>query len=282
MAACSDPHRPHHSDLVEVSRPLSDAEGLRDLLRRLHDAGAGAWRTDPDASEVMRLCADRYAALARKHGQEPIEAAAAAFEAMQADATRTATDPWAVVTVAVRRSLIAEQRAAALLTSPGRARRSGTHHLHDPLRFGDQTVELADHHPAFHITDQPAGDTEAGMPTVVVSATRLLVRLGWPAGPAWTLVELVCARTADLGSRAAAYEVLRRDKAVRAHLDLPHRCWIGLLRTLLGHPGVAGPLGQGILARLLTGETVEDLLTDAPLVALAGAAVPTGRPAVAR
>lgn len=63
----------------EPSGPaFADSEGLRAVLMRLHDAGPGAWRYDPEAAELMRFTADRYAALARKYDQEPADAAVAA------------------------------------------------------------------------------------------------------------------------------------------------------------------------------------------------------------
>ena len=80
---------------------FEDSEALRALLTRLHEAGRGAWRHDPEAAALMEHAARKYAALARKHGQDPWEAASAAFEAMRGAATRRAEDPWAVITRAV-------------------------------------------------------------------------------------------------------------------------------------------------------------------------------------
>ena len=74
---------------------FTTSEGLRRVLTRLHQQGAGAWERDPVAAELMRFAANKYAALARKHGLDPWEAASAAFEVMSAGATRRAQDPWA-------------------------------------------------------------------------------------------------------------------------------------------------------------------------------------------
>lgn len=52
---------------------FEESEGLRVLLTRLHAQGQGAWRDDPEAAALMRHAADRYAALARKHGLDPWE-----------------------------------------------------------------------------------------------------------------------------------------------------------------------------------------------------------------
>ena len=70
---------------------FEDSEALRALLNRLHDAGRDAWRTDPEAAALMRHAAQRYGALAKKHGLDPWEAASAAFEAMRGAATLRST-----------------------------------------------------------------------------------------------------------------------------------------------------------------------------------------------
>ena len=262
---------------------FADSEGLRAVLVRLHRAGPGGWRTDPEAAALMRFAADRYAALARKYGQEPADAAAAAFEAMRTRSTRTADDPWAVVTVAVRVTLIAEQRAHGLLTSVDRVRRRQYSAFHDAERFCDHDLELARHHaPATADPSSRFGDEAAGEPWVVVQTAELLVLLGWPADTAATLVSYVCQRLADIGDRHGAYETLRRDKALRAGLDLPQHSWIGLLRLVLGHHGAGGRLRHGVLARLLVGDTVADLLGDDDVVRAAAAASPTAQPDLAR
>lgn len=70
------------------------SEGLRALLNRLHEGGPGAWQCDPVAADLMAYAADKYGALARKHGLDPWEAASAAFDVMRTKAARTANDPW--------------------------------------------------------------------------------------------------------------------------------------------------------------------------------------------
>jgi hypothetical protein len=254
---------------------FADPEGLRALLVRLHHAGPGAWRHDREAAALMAFAADRYAGLARKYDQQPGDAAVAAFEAMQNTSTRTAEDPWAVVTVAVRITLIAEHRANGLLTSTDRARRAHYSVFHDAERFSDRPVALADYHPALHAAgDHDRHDGPGDGVWVVEHTTRLLMLLGWPPATTWTAVEYICARLVDIGDRHTAYETLRRDKALRAQLDLPHETWIGLLRITLGHPTATGVLRHGVLARLLAGDTLADLLADDALVAAAVEARP--------
>jgi hypothetical protein len=219
-------------------------EGLRALLTRLHAQGAGAWRRDPVAAELMAFTAEKYAALARKHGLDAWEAAGAAFDVMRTRAARTAIDPWAVVTHAVRITCIAEQRAQGLLCSTHQARRPQVSRFHDPERFSERENLLADYHPAFHVHDhhpdqQPDHEDTGLVSALVEDAVALFALLGWPEGTAAAAVGHVCDALARLGSRASAYEALRRDRHARALLDVPAVSWTGLLRVLLGSPDAA-------------------------------------------
>lgn len=274
--------RRSHPSRVSSGPAFADPEGLRATLTRLHEARPGAWRHDAEAAELMRFTADRYGALARKYGLEPADAAAAAFEAMLNDSTRTADDPWAVVTVAVRITLIAENRAQGLLTSTERARRPQYSAFHDAERFSDRENELIGYHPALRVCpdadDEPASISDGepgGVVWVVDDTVTLLTVLGWPVEVARTGVQYVAARLADIGDRAGAYETLRRDKSARALLDLPHEAWIGLLRIVLGHPSAPTMNARrGVLVRLLIGDTLSDLLTDDELVLAVATANP--------
>src|SRR5690625_2186383 len=49
------------------------SEGLRALLNRLHEGGPGAWQSDPVAADLMAYAAEKYGALARKHGLDRSE-----------------------------------------------------------------------------------------------------------------------------------------------------------------------------------------------------------------
>jgi hypothetical protein len=262
----------------DVNEPaFTSSEGLRALLVRLYQAGPGAWRTDPEAAELMRFTAHRYGALARKFGMEPEDAAVAAFEAMLNDSTRRADDPWAVVTVAVRITLIAEQRAHGLLTSTERARRPQYSVFHDAERLSDRETELTEYHPAFRALppdeEDAAGSTGAGR--ALESTITLLTLLGWDEDTGRGGIEYICSRLLDYGDRAAAYDALRRDKSARALLDLPHTSWIGLLRITLGHPTSVSANGRrGTLVRLLIGDSVADLLGDDDLVLAVTLAAP--------
>ena len=246
-------------------------DGLRRLLHRLHAAGPGAWRCDPEAASLMRFTTRRYARLAAKYQQPAEDAATAAFEAMLNESTRTAGDPWAVVTWAVRITLIADNRANGLLTSSSRARRPEYSVFHDAERFSDRETDLVDFHPAFRL---PAPDHEPPATTrtdrAASEAAELLRLLGWELETVASAIDYICSRLPDFGDRSSAYDALRREKAARVLLDLPHHSWIGLLRMVLGHPSAStAQARRGALARLLVGETLADLLTDRRIVRLA-------------
>lgn len=277
---------PTRLDARERRESFEDPEGLRALLHRLHEAGRGSWRNDPEAAALMRHAAEKYAALARRHGLDPWEAAAAAFDAMRSASVRRAEDPWAMVTRAVQVTCIAEERANGLLCSVHQARRPRYSVFHDAERFSDRENLLSDYHPAFRVEDpdtddedEPAAGPEpsTSVVTAVEDAIALLALLGWEPGIARTGVEYVASRLAEAASRSSAFEVLRRDRHARALLDLPGASWTTLLRTLLGSPGPTlahTNAGRGVLLRLLIGEPLRALLLDDELVLAVSLAAP--------
>lgn len=263
------------------------SEGLRALLRRLHDTGARAWEHDRVAAELAAFAAEKYAALARKHGLDPWEAASAAFDVMRTRSAREAIDPWAVVTRGVQVTCIAEERGQGLLCATHQARRPQVSAFHDPERFADRENPLADYHPAFHVVDRysitedddpnTTRDVDTARRAIKCSIT-LFTTLGWPENTARAAIEHVCSAVARIGSRQSAYELLRRDKHARALLDLPADSWSSLLHVLLGHPHPAyraTSTGRGILLRLLVGETLPTLLSDDDLVMVVAMSAPT-------
>ncbi|AMG82282.1 hypothetical protein AXH82_02005 [Microbacterium sp. PAMC 28756] len=267
---------------------FEDSEALRALLNRLHEAGTGAWRHDPEAALLMRHAADKYAALAKKHGLDPWEAASAAFEAMRGAATRRADDPWAVVTRAVQVTCIGEERGNGLLCSVHQARRPRYSVFHDAERFSDRENPLPDYHPAFHIApfadtdeeqdgDEVVPERTVNVTVAVEDTIALLSWVGWEPVTARAAVEYITGRLAESVSRASAFETLRRDRQARALLDIPGSSWTTLLRIVLGHPDPAlsgTNTGRGLLLRLLNGEPLRALLRDDDLVLTAGLAAP--------
>lgn len=260
---------------------FENSENLRALLIRLHDAGREAWRSDPDAAALMEHAAMKYAALARKHGLDPWEAAAAAFEAMRTPSVRRADDPWAVITRAVQVTCIAEGRANGLLCSTHQARRPRYSMFHDAERFSDRENPLIDYHHAFHVAPHnhdddiadaaPSAEVEdtTGVGTAIEDTITLFCLLRWEPEVARAAIEYVCARLAESASRAGAYESLRRDQHARALLDLPAPSWYRLLRIVLGSPDITltgTNAGRGVLLRLLIGEPLRHLLGDDELV----------------
>lgn len=272
----------------KASQDYTTSEGLRVLLIRLHDAGPGAWQHDREAVELMRYTAVKYRPLARKYGLDVWEVASFAFDAMRTTpSVRSAGDTWAVVTTAVKRTCSSEVRAAGLLISTDKARRTGRlGGFHDAVRFADRE-NLTDWHPAFAIapfTDDDAdlGDDDpgddAGRVAAALSATvGLFVTAGWEPVLARDVVADVVFRLGDHSTRASAVEVLRHERHVPARLGLPFRSWTALLRIVLGHPDPkheGTPTGDGVLLRLLGGEPLNCLRDDPRLVAAIRAANP--------
>lgn len=268
---------------------FTTSDGLRSLLLRLHEAGPTAWQHDPVAADLMEYAAEKFAALARKHGLDAWEAASAAFDVMRTKSARTAIDPWGVVTHAVRITCIAEERARGLLCSVHQARRPNVSSFHDAERIADRENPLTDYHRAFHVTDPEPLDENDGSEanadaSVTMSAASavedviaLFTLLTWPPDVARAGVEHVCQELARAGNRHTAYENLRRDRHARALLDLDATAWSALLKALLGnsHPAYAATsAGRGVLLRLLIGETLATLLRDDDLVLMISLAAP--------
>ena len=267
-------------------RGFEHSEGLRALLIRLHEGGQWAWRHDPEVAALMRHAADKYAALARRHGLDPWEAAAAAFDAMRTGAVRRADDPWAVITRAVKVTCIAEERANGLLCSVHQARRPKFSAHHDAERFSDRENPLTDYHPNLRVPapdfrDNDPDETETS--TLVAQAVEdtvvLFHLLGWPAETARAGIDYIVTRLAESSSRAQAFESLRRDYQARALLDLPASSWLVMLRIVLGtqdpnqsHTRAA----RGVLYRLVSGEPLRALLADDTVLAEIVRSAPNG------
>ena len=247
----------------------STSEGLRALLLRLH-SGDARW-SDREAEELMAFTMTKYGALARKHGQEPSDAAVAAFEVMRTRAARGAFDPWAVVTRAVQLTLTYEARANGLLCSTAQARRRENSAFHDAERFSDRETAIYEYHPAFQVEQlweieaEPASaqaDESTNAFVAVDRTVEVFTHLGWPLETARAGIEYICNRLMRTGSRLTAFEYLRRDHHAQALLDLDQCCWLALLRAVLGiqHPDREQTnAGRGVLMLLLIGHEVDDI-----------------------
>ncbi|GAB2562303.1 hypothetical protein [Leucobacter ruminantium] len=252
-------------------RGFEHSEGLRALLIRLHEEGRWAWRHDPEVAALMQYAADKYAALARRHGLDPWEAAAAAFDAMRTGAVRRADDPWAVITRAVKVTCIAEERANGLLCSVHQARRPKFSAHHDAERFSDRENPLTDYHESFAIpapdyfAEPETSETSVRVGQAIEDAVALFHLLGWPVEAARGGMEYLVTRLAESASRAQAFESLRRDYHARALLDIPASSWLAMLRVVLGSPDpnqAHTSAARGVLHRLVIGEPLRALLVD--------------------
>lgn len=254
-----------------VSAPdFAGAEGLRALLYRLADGDA--WRTDPAVPMLVAALRDKYAALARKWDRHPDEAVSAAFVVLRAEATRTARDPWAVVTDAVAKTLKAEAHGEWLLISTDRARRPGQVEHERPVRTSGDEEFLT------RIAAPAAADGDDGLGWLADTLAGILAGLGWPEPVAEGCVDYVLDHVMRAGRRETAFDELRRDITLLALYELSRESWLTLLRLLLGGTGQTGTHARrGMIARLLLGESAGDLLADDALVIALSDAAPGPR-----
>lgn len=249
-----------------MTHSFETSQGLRRLLTRLRVFGAHAWKHDPEARELMLFAAKKYEALAIKHHLDPSAGAAAAFEAMRTYAVRTADDPWAVVTMAVNVSLIAEERANGLLCSVEKARRPEVSKHHDVRRFCDTEADLPNFLPTLAVDPfQSDDDAPTGAYEAVDATINLFTALGWPRDTATCALDFITSRLSECGSRPRAHASLRRDDSARALLDIDQESWSTVLRIILGNPNpdeFCTSDGRGVLLRLLIGDPISELLED--------------------
>lgn len=272
-----------------MSARFADTASLRRLLEELHQAGPGGWANSAEADGLMRFTLDRYGALARKHGQEPADAAVAAFEAMRTTAVLTADDPWAVVTRAVQVALSGEERAAGLLCSVARVWDGAAAEWHDAERFSEREAQVYDYHPAFHVFGGQERVLEKPRPTSLQEeptnayqaldmAVAIFVSLGWPRDAASNTLEFICSRLIEARTRSNAHEYLRRDLQACALLDLSRGAWAAVLRAVLGSPNPVHAhtaAGRGLLLRLMIDERPAELLADDDLVEAISSSAPS-------
>lgn len=209
----------------------------------------------------MEYGCEKCAALAVKHGLAPWEAVSAAFDVMRTWAAREARDPWAVITHAVRITCIYEERAQGLLCSVHQARHPRFAGLHDPERFSARAFPLTDGRPT--LSSDPFDEDDAAehdqtkllIHSVIEHTIELVMLLEWPSDAALHSLERICDCLADAGSPSRASEALRRERHVRALLDVSARSWLSLVHGLLGRPGPQRAVvsGQGVLLRFLLG-----------------------------
>lgn len=251
---------------------FTSGEGLRALLLRLRDSEPGIWHQDPEARALLEYIATRYERLCRKWGRDPGEGVAAAFIAMQGDYLLGADDPWAVLTIIVRSSMIAENQGDRLLISPDRAQKEDVTGFTRPVRTGEHEEYLY----SIAIPDPAEGTAQSPLLSLVqATAARFLASLGWELDVALAGVEYVLARLMTALDSDRAYQYLRRDTTGPAQLDIPAESWRALVRVLVGTPGSPGlPNRRGIIARIVLElehglsqlAIIEELLRDDALI----------------
>jgi len=254
---------------------FASSEGLRTVLTLLDELGPEGWRLVPAAGRLLQYARERYTPVARSWGRPPEDAATAAFLVMRTASVRNADDPWAAVTRGVELHMIFDATAERGMMSAERARRAGNQPQSAPVRAGEHEFlyDLA-------AAQQDDGFETAGQQVerVVQVACDFLTVAGWEQAQALWVVEYICSRMADLGSQDSALDALRRDDAVRLRLGVTAEAWAALLRTLIGtRPSATSKAKPALLARVVFGEQLRDLLEDAALVVLAAASVPEER-----
>ena len=245
-------------------------EGLRRLLQRINEAGEQGWKTDPDVPALIEFTIRKYRPLCRTWHRDPTEAATAAFDVLRTTYALTVEDPWAVVTTAVERQIIADAQAERLLIAPDRARKSDITAWETPVRAGEYEEFLFGLAPEIDDTD-PESTTAAHIQRVLA---QLFEDLGWNRWVVTFATDYVLTRILSAGDAERAHEYLRRDDSMPARLDMPVEQWRAFLRILFdGRITQNGPARRGLVRRIAlfdphgdTTEQIDELLDDGELV----------------
>jgi|GEM_PF-193246 len=249
-----------------VDSRFADSEYLRGVLIHLHNEGTDSWRTNPVANDLLEYLIDRFATLARKYGLEPDDGGSAAWEAIRQPSICTANDPWGQIVNSVQTTIRANHFANNALCSEQTARAGGLENFWAE-RFSDRETPVWQYHRAF-VSEDYRDDPNAGIHYRAADIAAMFIDLGWPQST-YQAIAVVLHKLADTGSRASAYEALRRDYHMQVLVELPRRAWTTLLRLLLGNPRDRHDVtdrGKGILLRLALGEAMLDLDGDTDLL----------------
>lgn len=256
---------------------FTTSDGLREVLSTLAAGGEPCWRAAPVVTSLLVFVEEKYAPLARAWHREPGDVLYDAFLALRAPGTARARDPWAVVTRAVELGVAAEAHAERLLTSTDKARRPSMRPDAAPIRSGDYEeffygVLVSDDPETLRERDERTGTG------LVRAASVFLVMTGWPARTVEAAVTYVVERLGGLSSAESARDVLRKDAAIRLRLGMSAAGWAGLVRVLLGNGRSREQADRlGVLARVVLGATVQDLLYDDTLAAISRRAAERSR-----
>lgn len=265
MTRTPDPVPPDRQTSEDVDYTTSD--GLRQVLNTLASGGEQAWRTSPLLTPLLAFIVEKYTPLAHAWHREPGDVMYDAYRALRAPGTARARDPWAIVTRAVELGLAGEVHGERLMTSPDKARRPSKRPDSAPIRSGE--------YEEFFYGVLAIGDAESGREReertgsgLVRTTSLFLVMTGWSPRIVEAAVIYVVERLASLSSAESALDVLRKDEAIRLRLGLSSRSWSGLVRVLLGNPRARDRGRYGVLAHVVLGAQVRELLFDDALTAM--------------
>lgn len=213
----------------------------------------------------------KYTPVARAWHRDPADAAYEAFIAMRQRTTVKADDPWAVVTRAVALGIAAEVHADRAMTSQDKARRPSKRPSEEPVRAGHYEEFFYDVHPhATELVGSPGRDDDGSADAVIRTVCVFLVVAGWPARKVEQAVDYIAHRIASLSSGGSAVEIVSKDLSIAVRFGYRRDEWAELVRLLVGVPAGRRRSGRhGLLARVLLGDDVADLLSDTALVDVA-------------
>ncbi len=248
---------------------FTTGEGLRELLLELNEHNA--WATSPVAAELMVYATQKYTPIAKAWHREPADAAYEAFVAMRQRTTLRADDPWAVITRAVALGIAAEVHADRNMTSQDKARRPSKRPSEEPMRAGHYEEFFYDVHPHAHsLYARHDGGEDHSADRVIRATCVFLVLTDWPARPVEQAVDYIAHRIASLSSGGSAVEIVSKDLSIAVRFGYRRDEWAELVRLLVGVPAGRRRSGRhGLLARVLLGDDVADLLSDTALVDVA-------------
>jgi len=281
------------ADIEGAEPSFTTSDGLRRLIQRLNTEAAtprprleramrpedrratlselaARSELDRETADLFAYIVRKYAQLCRKWDRDPSDAALAAFEAMQGEYILNANDPWAIITVAVRSSVISEAQSEKLLISPDRARQGDTVDWDSPVRAGEHEEFLFGLAPDLDKTELES-PTWAHIHRVL---TKLFTEFRWDRGVIDLAITYVLNRLIAAGDPGRAHEHLRRDLSMPAQLDMSTARWRAFLRLLFdGRATASAPVRRGLLHRVALldprgdlDELVEELADDSDLI----------------
>lgn len=116
----------------------------------------------------------------------------------------------------------------------------------------------------------PGRDDDGSADAVIRTVCVFLVVAGWPARKVEQAVDYIAHRIASLSSGGSAVEIVSKDLSIAVRFGYRRDEWAELVRLLVGVPAGRRRSGRhGLLARVLLGDDVADLLSDTALVDVA-------------